>query len=67
MSRCGKRLNGNFDISVLSDLVAILRVTVPGNEYLYSSDHNLGFYGYNEHYRVVILDSVRWQEELFVR
>lgn len=50
MSGCGKRLQENFDISVLSELTSIQYLVVHGHECFYSSDEDFGLdgYGYNE-------------------
>jgi len=49
MSGCGKRLQENFDISVLSELMGIQCLVVHGHEGSYSSDDNFGLYGYGYH------------------
>jgi len=50
MSGCGKRLQENFDISVLSELTGTQRLVVHEHECSYSSDEDFGLdgYGYNE-------------------
>lgn len=46
MSGCGKRLQENFDVSLLSELMGIQCLVVHGHEYSYPSDDSFGLYGY---------------------